>query len=174
MYNGLDAAAATEQLYELYKGDIYKYARFSLGSPLDAEDVVQDVFIQVLRKWHQFRGEASPKTWLWAITRSSIIDRARKIKKYGREVPNHDGQEPSAEEQSYQTIETEQLLTSLPENYRQVIVLRILQDMSTMDTAYILGWSESKVKVTLHRAIEKLRIQLNANPDGRKGSGNKL
>lgn len=153
-----DAAAATEELFSLYKSDVYRYARFTLGSASDAEDIVQEVFLRVLKNWDKFRGDANPKTWLWTITRRCIVDRARKR--------HRDKNQTSFEEQlggyvvdsnSTAALEVEELLKTLTPDQREVVTLRLIQDWSTAKTAEILGWSESKVKTTLHRAVTRIR-----------------
>lgn len=163
-----DAATATEQLFALYKDDVYRYARFTLGSASDAEDVVQEVFIKVLRSWDRFRGDASPKTWLWTIVRSCIVDRTRK-RNSRDEMPFDESIGGLTQYQEHSGIELEDMLKGLPKDYREVIVLRLLQDWSTTDTAKILKWSESKVKTTLHRSVSKLRQQLGDESAFREG-----
>ena len=81
MEQSIDAATATEQLFALYKNDVYRYARFALGDSTVAEDIVKEVFLRVLKAWDRYRGDASPKTWLWIIVRSCIIDYTRKHKR---------------------------------------------------------------------------------------------
>ena len=153
----LDAAAATEELFALYKEDVYRYARFTLGSPTDAEDVVQEVFLRILKSWDRFRGDAHPKTWLWTITRRCIIDRARKLEKDKNTVPFEERLGGHTDNHESKILEVEGLLQTLSQDQREVVTLRLIQDWSTADTARILGWSESKVKTTLHRAVTQMR-----------------
>ena len=156
----MDAATATEYLFEHYKNEVYRYARYTLGSSNEAEDVVQEVFIKVLRHWDRFRGDASPKTWLWTIVRSCIADRGRKRRRQQIEVGINNNLDGYGSYQDSGTLEIEDSLRHLPQAHREVIVLRILQDWSVADTARILGWSEAKVKTTLHRAVTTLRKQM--------------
>ncbi|QSO48440.1 RNA polymerase sigma factor [Alicyclobacillus mengziensis] len=156
----MDAATATEHLFEQYKHEVYRYARYALGSSSEAEDVVQEVFIKVLRNWERFRGDSSPKTWLWTIVRSCIADRGRKRKRQRVEVEMNDNLDGYGSYHDTGTLEMEDSLRRLPQAHREVIVLRILQDWSVADTAQILDWSESKVKTTLHRAVTTLRKQM--------------
>lgn len=157
MNRDMDAATATEHLFSLYKGDVYRYARFTLGSPTAAEDVVQEVFLRVLKSWDRYRGDASPKTWLWSLVRSSIVDHARKHKRDKEQEPFEEQFGGHMQMNPSESLETEELLKVLSQDQREVVVLRLIQDWSTADAARILGWSESKVKVTLHRAVARLR-----------------
>ncbi len=166
----MDAAEATERLFDLYRHDVYRYARFTLGDPSDAEDVVQDVFIRVLRNWDRYRGDAAPKTWLWTIVRSSIADAARRRKRQTRRDLAAASTFEEAAEPTDVPLEIEEALRELPQAYREVVVLRLLQDWSTGECATMLGWSESKVKTTLHRAVAKLRRHLSEEGPGDIGS----
>lgn len=152
-----DAAAATEELFSLYKSDVYRYARFTLGSASDAEDIVQEVFLRVLKNWDKFRGDANPKTWLWTITRRCIVDRARKRDRDKNQVTFEEHLGGHTDSNTSAALEVEDLLKTLTPDQREVVTLRLIQDWSTTETAEILGWSESKVKTTLHRAVTRMR-----------------
>lgn len=152
-----DAAIATEHLFSSYKGDVYRYARLALGNPSAAEDIVQEVFLRVLKSWEGYRGEASPKTWLWTIVRNCITDYARKHRRDREHRPFEERFGGQSEFHTSVSFEAEQLLKMLSPDQRQVVILRLIQDWSISETARILKWSESKVKTTLHRAVTKLR-----------------
>ncbi|WDL96018.1 RNA polymerase sigma factor [Alicyclobacillus sp. ALC3] len=157
MNHDWDAATATEQLFSTYQGDVYRYARLTLNNPTAAEDIVQEVFIRVLRSWDRYRGDSTPRTWLWAIVRNCITDYARK---HRRDRHHQLFEEQLGGQTDFHTsvsFEAEQLLTVLSRDQREVVVLRLIQDWSIADTAKILKWSEAKVKTTLHRAVAKLR-----------------
>ncbi|QQE78791.1 RNA polymerase sigma factor [Alicyclobacillus sp. SO9] len=155
----LSAAEATQQLYELYKDDLYRYIRFSLGDPHEALDLVQDVFIRVLHSWDSYRGEAKVKSWIWSIARNRIIDYTRKRK--NRTSDSLDERfDVASSDSSYGVVELETVIRNLPNKYREVVILRLLQDWSTADAAQILGWSQAKVRTMLHRAMKELRSEL--------------
>jgi RNA polymerase sigma-70 factor (ECF subfamily) len=158
MTKRLSAAEAVEELFQLYADDVYRYAVSVLGKPAEAEDVVQEVFIRVLKSWDKFRYESSVKTWLWSIARNCIQDVHRK--RYRRkEQLTEEGVLPDrlAHDADEHIVELEDTLRGLSESYRQVVTLRLIQDLSTEDTARILGWTTAKVRTTLHRAVNALR-----------------
>jgi RNA polymerase sigma-70 factor (ECF subfamily) len=158
MTKRLSAAEAVEELFHLYADDVYRYAVSVLGKPAEAEDVVQEVFIRVLKSWDKFRYESSVKTWLWSIARNCIQDVHRK--RYRRkEQLTEEGVLPDrlARDDDEHIVELEDTLRGLSESYRQVVTLRLIQDLSTEDTARILGWTTAKVRTTLHRAVNALR-----------------
>ncbi len=163
---GVDAATATEELFAMYHNELYRYVRFSLRNQTAAEDLVQDIFLQVLKSWGQYRGDASPKTWLWTIARNCVVDYTRKHKRDRLRDLFIDEVGGVAQAPGTAAIEAEELMRCVTGDQRQVVVLRVLQDWSISDTAKILGWSESKVKTTLHRAIEKMRRE-GGGDDGR-------
>ncbi len=159
-----DLASVIDELYDLYADELYRYARFTLRDAHLAEDVVQEVFIRAIRAWNSFRGEASARTWLWHIARNYMRDVMRRKQVRSRHsVPDpvelYDIGAPFES-----LVELEDQLSRLTDDQRHAFVLRCMQDLSVRDTAEILGWTESKVKSTLSRALTKLREQL-AEPE---------
>ena len=75
---GIDTAAhAVERLFERHADEIYQYVRLTLGDAIEAEDLVQDIFLDALRSWPTFQGRSAERTWLWAIARYKLVDRLR-------------------------------------------------------------------------------------------------
>jgi RNA polymerase sigma-70 factor (ECF subfamily) len=72
------AAIAIPQLVELHGPKLYSLASRLCGNISDAEDMVQEVFLQAFRKWHTFKGDANPGTWLYAIAARSCKARLRR------------------------------------------------------------------------------------------------
>lgn len=166
--NARDAAKA---LFMLYKDELYQYARFTLGSPIEADDFVQDVFLKTIRSWDSFQHQSSPRTWLWSIARHTMKDRIRKIKRSPTQTDSSaidqlEDRAINADETIALTLEW--AIRQLPIPYRQAVVLRLVQDKSSMEVAEILGWSESKVRVTLHRATQRLRTLLSDHMPNRQ------
>lgn len=144
--------------YDLYRQDIYRFARYTLGNAAEAYDVVQETFLRVIRFWDYYQHNASPKTWLITIARNYMRDVMKRKSRERRAMQSFGHAQLFADEgcQEEQLYLEESLLT-LKETYRQVFVLRHVEELSIQDTAQILGWSESKVTTTDHRAITKLR-----------------
>lgn len=148
---------AVEDLYERYKQDVYRYALFTLGNPGDAEDATQEVFIRALRKWSSFRHDARPKTWLWSILRNYLTDVLRKRKKT-RDFEDFTVDLSTITSVSMNTrLEWEELLKSLKLPQRQVIYCRLIENLSVAETAEMLGWKPTKVRVMYHRTLKRLR-----------------
>lgn len=135
-----------------------------------AEDIVQEVYIKVLKSYQNFRGESSEKTWLFSIARHTTMDFFRKQQRQKSKlasffnkdqdlarIKDHD---PLPEEVAQLNDEMKriyQLLDHCTLDQKNVLILRYIQSLSIHETAQILEWSESKVKTTQHRAIKKLQ-----------------
>lgn len=158
---GDEPQKAIHALFEQYGDDIYRYVRYTLGNSADAHDIVQDVFFKAFRSWASFRHDTSEKNWLMHIARNCIVDLWRKRKKEKLTGENY---EPPCQEDEYTTIETmvflEGALSNLKDSYRQVFVLRYINNLSVRDTATVLGWTEGKVRMTYHRAVAQLQKEL--------------
>jgi RNA polymerase sigma-70 factor, ECF subfamily len=159
-------------LYRKYHQDLFNFLLYMVQNREQAEDLVQEVYIRVLKSYKHFKGESSEKTWLIAIARNVAIDFFRKqkgwkertVKKLKLEdMPIRD-QRPLPEEMVYQ-LEDKQLMYHCLErcsiDQKSVIILRYIQELSIIETAQVLGWKESKVKTTQHRAIKQLKSLMN-------------
>lgn len=146
-------------LYVQHANDIYRYARLMLADHSLARDVVQEVFMRVLRSVGKFRNEANPKTWLLSIARNYIVDLLRRKQTEQRVMSTFLSAEIIPD--SVGSLETklfiQEALLNLKDSYRHVIVLRHIQSYSVEETAQILGWTKSNVKTTDQRALAKLR-----------------
>lgn len=151
---------AIEQLFELYADEIYRFALYSVPRTVDARDVVQEVFLRAYRAWGKFRQDANPRTWLFQIARNYIYDLLRKKRVERQYLEKHKPDLSDVSVSLDTLIELEEVVADLPPDKRQVFVLRGIQDFSVQETAQILGWTQSKVKTTFHRAVQDLRVAL--------------
>ncbi|KEO83490.1 RNA polymerase sigma factor [Tumebacillus flagellatus] len=145
-------------LFDEFSNDIYRYALFTLHDEAEAKDVVQEVFFRAFKQWENFRGESSYKTWLLSIARNYMYDLMRRRKtreKYLDHVPAPSVSTPN--DFAEDMIVLRESLAQLKDSYRQVILLRHLEDLPVNEVADILGWTEGKVRTTLHRALKRLR-----------------
>jgi RNA polymerase sigma-70 factor (ECF subfamily) len=150
--------------------DVYALCRRLLGDPADAADATQEVYLRVVRSVLAFRGEAAFTTWLHRVTVNvclTALTRRGDVRGRGQAagveafaaddlVLDEPGPEERAERADL-ARRTAQALAGLPEDARQVVVLRDVQGLSTKETAELLGISEGAVKVRLHRAHARLR-----------------
>jgi RNA polymerase sigma-70 factor (ECF subfamily) len=168
-----------EEILRDHAPRVYNLARRILGNDADAEDVTQEVLVQVLQKLHTFRGEASFPTWLHRITVNAALAHRRKqahrdehrVHEPLEKVFEEDGDrlapvrrwsvppdEQVLDGERQQVIE--QAIAQLPENYRDVYVLADVEGLPNLEVADILGLQVPGVKSRLHRARLMMRDSL--------------
>ncbi|MFA5052106.1 MAG: sigma-70 family RNA polymerase sigma factor [Patescibacteria group bacterium] len=155
------------QLYERYLPPLYRYCYAQCGHRQTAEDLTSEIFLKMVRRLPSFRGQASFKNWLYAIAKRTVADYWRKYYRHPLIPLENFHQDARAVVLSTDTdreIESlaaikesraENILKSLPENYRRVLDCRFLKNMTIAETAEALNESESNVKVLQHRALKK-------------------
>ncbi|MCM3617414.1 RNA polymerase sigma factor SigX [Sutcliffiella horikoshii] len=160
-----------QELYEKYHQDVYQFLYYMVNNKEQAEDLVQEVYIKVLRSYDRFEGKSSEKTWLFSIAKHVAIDSFRKHKGWKnklletfdwnkQQVRDH---APLPEEIALQNEQVQQMYLCLDKckvDHRLVLVLRYIQALTIQETAQILGWTESKVKTTQHRALKVLKTYM--------------
>ncbi|WP_164670577.1 RNA polymerase sigma factor [Virgibacillus doumboii] len=148
--------------FDAYADDIYKFLVYYMSTP-DVEDLVQEVFIKAIDRYDSFKGDSSPKTWLISIARNLAIDEARKRKRqdWRKLIKTYDYKtEISPEEQQLTNENKQQLhqdISKLKQDYRDVVILRGIEELTVAQTASILQWPDTKVRVTFHRALAALK-----------------
>lgn len=145
-----------------------------------AEDLLQETFFQALRSLPDFRGESKLSTWLYSIAKNVALARYRKEKRRSpleeetltRVAAQEDpaGASPSGPPPTWNPVEEttrneekemlHEALETLSDNYREVIELRDLEELSTEETAERLDLTRVNVRVRLHRARKKLKAVL--------------
>ncbi len=165
------------RLVDTYQEPIYNTALKMTKNREDAEDVLQETFVTMVEKLHQFRGDARLYTWLYRIAVNNVYKRTRTKQKHeAMDINDPDVQQIHGSNLS-EWPETAQLLgerewirdvladalNDLPEKYRTIFVLRDIQGLSIRETQEILGISESNVKVRLMRARNYLRDKLSTS-----------
>ncbi|MGG3891862.1 RNA polymerase sigma factor SigX [Metabacillus fastidiosus] len=169
-----------QQIYEKYHQDVFKFLFYMVKNREQAEDLVQEVYIRVLKSYEKFEGRSSEKTWLLSIARHVAIDWFRKNKTIRERIYDKfdwDQQQimdykPLPDELALQGEQVQQMYHALDActvDQKSVILLRYLQELSIAETAKTLGWTESKVKTTQHRALKQLQKQMNIIAEEREG-----
>lgn len=154
-----------EEWYRQYGLDVFNYLVYRVGTR-DVDDLVQETFIRALYGVHRFKHDSSPKTWLVAIAKNVATDFYRKNRRR-RQLSKSAFDAPLTQEPIDKLIDAidakqaiNQFLNGLKPAYQDVVIMRGILEMSISETAQTLGWSESKVKVTWHRALKVLREHL--------------
>jgi RNA polymerase sigma-70 factor, ECF subfamily len=173
-------AGETSLFHELIRPcerSIYILLFSLLKNEADAEDAAQDTVIKVYQNLHLFRGDAQFRTWVLSIARNEGLGRlrkqgARREESLDAASDDHTGDYTPAILTSWREIPHEALeqkelreilrsaVEALPEIYRNIVVLRDIEEMDIRATAAALGISEGAVKVRLHRARAMLQREL--------------
>lgn len=172
-------AGNTHEFHDLirpYERGIYVMALSMLKNEADAEDVAQEAFLKAFRSLHRFRAESKFSTWLFSITLNEARNRLRH--KNTLRVESLDALPDEQEhftpallrdwrEIPLQTLERlevrrmlQQAISTLPQIYREVLMLRDVQDLTICESAQVLDITEATVKVRLHRARMMLQKKL--------------
>ncbi|WP_117169245.1 RNA polymerase sigma factor [Paraliobacillus sediminis] len=154
-------------IYRTYYKDVYRFIMSFTRSQEDAEDLTQEVFIRLFNTSSKYKGDASMKTWLFTIAKNISMDHFRKqsrqlqLKDFlSHIIPFKDKSTEEKIEKKDELGQVYEKLNELKHGYRMVIVLRNMQGFSVKETASVMNWTESKVKVTYHRALKQLRTLL--------------
>jgi RNA polymerase sigma-70 factor (ECF subfamily) len=142
-----------EVLVRRHNQRLYRAARAIVKSDAEAEDVVQQTWLEVFRHLHQFRGDAQFTTWATRIAVNAALAHARKQPVIA-EVPDVPGDETPDDDVARAELGVllESCLARLPQGNREVMVLRDVLELDTAETASMLGLTEEAVRVRLHRA----------------------
>ena len=167
-----------QELVVRYDRSLYRFGLRLCGEAQDAQDMVQEAFLNAFRYIGSFRHETRFKNWLYKIAANVCFKKRKKqkntadetlsldelLKKQGETAPDQTPEWAKAPLERLLNRELsrhlKQAIVSLPENHRMVVVLRDLEGFSTQETAQILGITEANVKVRLHRARLQLRQEL--------------
>ena len=156
-------------LFNDYHQQVYRLAYRITLSHKDAEDIVQDVFLKLYYKLHQFEEKSKISTWIYRITLNTSIDSQRRFKKRKEEKPLQVLAEtemniPMQNPNEHNVAEIAELLnraiTKLKQPFRTVLILRNFEDFTYEDIAEILNITSGTVASRLNRAYTKLKIEL--------------
>lgn len=165
---------AFEEIYQRHHRRVYSICLRMLQNAYEAEDLTQDVFIQLYRKIGSFRGDSAFTTWLHRMTVNQVLMHFRKRNvKY--EKVTEEGETPdqivtgTADPERMRVVDKialENAIDQLPAGYKNVFLLHDVEGFEHEEVARILGCSVGTSKSQLHKARLKLRklLQKKANP----------
>lgn len=163
-------SAAFGELVRRYQDRLYNMVAHTIGCPVEAEDVVQDTFVQAYTKLASFRQDSLFYTWLYRIAVNSAISRRRKKRPtlsvdHQQEVmgsePVDSGESPGDRlEREERAHQVHAALDQLNDQHRAILVLREIEGFCYEEIADILEMPIGTVRSRLHRARSQLRDQL--------------
>ena len=165
-------ADAFEQFVEHFRSKVFHYSWLMCGQREDAEEVAQETLLSVFENLEQLREPEHVRAWVFRIAKNACLMQRRK----SVFAPAHElsadeltpGEEPLGTElppdREYLRGELravlDRIIAELPLNYRSVVVLRDIEELSTEETAQVLGVGLDVVKTRLHRARTAMRQKL--------------
>lgn len=182
-------AAAFDLVMTRFEAPVFRFARSLVRNDEDAEDVLQQTFLSI---WDALQKKAGPKnthdqsakSWIFTIARHAAYRKGRRrvgepqecepltsaeLATLGVEAGWGSDETPESIVEKLESQEqVQRSLSQLPEEYREVILLRDVEELTTQETAQVLGLSPAAVKSKLHRARLKLSAILRHPPQKRK------
>jgi RNA polymerase sigma-70 factor (ECF subfamily) len=175
-------AGALEPLMERFASRVYRVANGICRSPADTEEVVQDVFLTLLRKAGSFEGRAALGTWLYRIAVNTALNKRRGKRNELEQsledlLPTYQEDGHRQGDRSFLIADWSQMpdetllsregcavvraaVDRLPQHYRAILLLRDVEELSSEEVSEVLGESVASVKSRLHRARMALREML--------------
>ena len=158
---------AMETLMRHYQQWVYNIAYGMLGNPEDASDMTQDVFLWLWENIGQFQFRSRFSTWLYRIVTNRCVNVKEQKKRRKTEPTEIDDSQPwvpvdtATPEQSMLLAEQREILqkalAEMRQDYRKILILREMQDLSYEELAEVIGCSVGRVKSKLHEARKVLR-----------------
>jgi len=156
------------QLYDHYVTGIFRYIYFRVGSTQLAEDLTAETFLRALRSLHTFQWKGKDfSAWLTTIARNLINDhfKSRRVRsEFSTDsFPDRADAGRGPEEDVLSSLSNEELMHavgSLPDDQRDCVLMRFVQELSIAETAQVLGRSEGAIKQLQLRAVRSLAKML--------------
>lgn len=155
-------ASGLRVLYELHRTKVYHLSWRMLGSPQDAEDALQEVFLKVFDRVKNYRGDSAFSTWLYRMTTNHCLDllRRKKIVSFLGFENAPEAQDRAADAKVLDlglSPAVRRALERLPEKQRACLLLRETEGQSYEEIAEALGLTLGSVKSNIHRAKTVLK-----------------
>ena len=159
------------EAYELHADSLFRFSYFKLSDREKAKDIVQDTFV---RYWEYIAADGkveNVKAFLYRIANNAIIDIYRKKKEISLDILEDEGFEPSDPESHHEmsrSIDSKsalQLVNSLEEKDRWIIVMRYVEGLSVKEIAEVLDERENTISVKIHRALKELQRMFEGKSD---------
>ena len=162
---GSATIGAIGDLYRQHHRKVYSLCLSMTRNTAEAEDLTQEVFVQLIRKGGSFRGESLFTTWLYRLTTNQVLMHFRKIKRRRERSPGDtddaldllNGTKRSSSSQVLDRLALEAALARLPSGCRQVLLLFDIEGYKHCEIADKFGCSVGNSKSQLHKARKKLR-----------------
>jgi RNA polymerase sigma-70 factor (ECF subfamily) len=152
---------ATRELFERYGAMVYRRCAAILGGDDFARDAVQEVFLRVIERRHQFRGESSPSTWLYAVATLHCLQQLRdRTSRHAKLVQLADEPQLTPSRGPEAQLALVRLLDGEPDEVRLMVYLHYVDGMTMDEVANAVGYSRKTVSRRVNGFIATARAQL--------------
>lgn len=154
------AAEGLGTLFDRYQSPLFNFYSKLTGNRTLSEDLVQEVFLRVLKYRQSYTPQAPFRAWIYQIARNVRVDHFRKnphqpVEWTPEMSPSFEGGDSAQQQQESQLLH--RALLRLPEEKREILILSRLQEMKYEEIARLLGCEVGTVKVRVHRALQELK-----------------
>jgi len=155
--------ASLEHIWQEFAGKLGQFIRARVTDPATAEDILQDVFVKIHKRLGSLKDPAKLESWIYLIARHAIIDHYR-ARKETVEVPETLPAEAETGDTEFEGLKAafRRMIESLPEAYREALVLTDYEGLTQPELAQRLGISLSGAKSRVQRGRARLRAMLDA------------
>lgn len=152
---------AFARLYKLLASSVYRFSLLKLRDQSEAQDIVSETFRRVWESIYRYQ-RGNFKAYLLTIARNLIYTRFKKQSKTVQRIEEIPIVDPKADVEkgvisAQESKELHQAIQKLPENYKEVIICRFIEELSIKETASVLNKTSISVRVIQHRALKKLK-----------------
>lgn len=165
-------------LYDTHVNDVFRFATSLCRNPEDVEEVVQNTFLRLATRYNDIRHVDHIRVWLLSVCRNETVSLWRRRKRHeNAQLEKHlpmDAFSSNALDPADVVIDNERkkriraAVSSLSEPTRTVLLCRLYMGLSNVETASVLGWTATRVRVSYSRGVKRLRNRLmrtgEANP----------
>lgn len=154
---------AIEAIYARYAQSIYRYGFYQLGDESQANDIMQDTFVEMIHSLKSFSFNGQFKNWLYTIAKRQVLNKIKEKYKYpktilgdwlpAKEDPNWID---NIEQENKKNKLVKQLLQKLNSEERKAIKLVYFQNLSSKEAGIVTGRTPESIRVLVHRAIKKM------------------
>ena len=149
------------ELYSVYLDKIYRYVFYQINDKMTAEDITEDVFVKAWKAIKSCKGKSNTfRSWLYRIAHNHLINTLQKSQRYTSIEKENlvDIRDPKLEiDILLERQELAEVITCLPQNQKQVIVLKFIEGMDNREIGKIMNKSEGAVRISQMRALARLR-----------------
>ena len=146
-------------LFDRYHTPLYNFYTKMTQDRALSEDLVQDVFLRILRYRQTYRAGTAFRTWMYQIARNARLDHLRKVRPEAPLLaePAAPAAAPDPAQQKQEVQLLQRALMQLPEDKREVLILSRFQELKYEEIARLMSCEVGTVKVRVHRALQQLR-----------------